>query len=150
MSDTPETDKILSLITLANHPETDGEHFRAFMESVRNGVEALERDRDALKADKLRLMLDNASWESTCTRLDAELHLERHSVKELQAEVAKLAILEREHYQTANTFMAQVKALQADKRRIDLIQENYTDTEFISSGEFGEGQLREEIDRLLK
>ena len=48
------------------------------------------------------------------------------------------------------TLRAEVTALRADKLRIDLIQENYTDTEFIPAGEFGEGQLREEIDRLLK
>jgi hypothetical protein len=33
-------------IALANHPETDGEHFRALMESARNGVETLERERN--------------------------------------------------------------------------------------------------------
>ena len=43
---TPETDAIFSHIALANHPETDGEHFRAFMESARNGVEALEHQRN--------------------------------------------------------------------------------------------------------
>jgi hypothetical protein len=49
---TPETDKIFNTLALANHPETDGEHFRAFMEQARNGVESMEQHltvaRDAL------------------------------------------------------------------------------------------------------
>ncbi len=37
------TDEIFRLIQLANHPETDGEHFRVFMESARNRIEDLEK-----------------------------------------------------------------------------------------------------------
>ena len=44
---------------------------------------------------------------------------------------------------------AEVKRLRFDEARINWMQENYTDTEFISSGEFREGCLREEIDFIM-
>lgn len=48
--DTPRTDAIWREIKLANHPETDGPHFYAFMETARQGVEQLERESATLAA----------------------------------------------------------------------------------------------------
>jgi hypothetical protein len=60
MSKPSVTDVIFDTIRLANHPETDGEHFRALMESARNGVEALEHERDRLAGWKAKAMAVSA------------------------------------------------------------------------------------------
>ena len=56
--DVPETEAIFNNIALANHPETDGEHFRAFMDSARKGVESLERERNEARAELKQLRDD--------------------------------------------------------------------------------------------
>ena len=62
--DTPETEAIFRELALANHPETDIEHFRAFMQNARDGVEALERERDearsALRISNMAIMRLNS------------------------------------------------------------------------------------------
>lgn len=61
---TPATDAIFGLIQSANHPETDGEHFRALMENARNGVEALEIERDDLAHWKQSALTVEAGWDA--------------------------------------------------------------------------------------
>lgn len=50
-------------------------------------LQSVQIDRDVLREDKARLMLDNASWESTCVRLQSELADKDRRIAELEEQV---------------------------------------------------------------
>lgn len=50
---TPRTNEIWREIELANHPETDGEHFNKFMQTARNKIVKLERELATARRDAM-------------------------------------------------------------------------------------------------
>ena len=103
MSDTPETDAIRfssnprEYYDLANRLERERDELRAEVAEWKNGTLRLACQHDKAALDTLAAVMAVApehaeliGLRATCERLDTELHLERFSMKELGAEVARL------------------------------------------------------------
>lgn len=112
---------------------TERDALRAEVERLETLYEAMKREKNDYQAqrDNIRLEAD---------QLSTELHLERFSLKEMNAEVKRLKAAREKEFESVQQLNDEVEQLKADKARIDWLEKR----------ESMEGFTRDAIDAAMK